>query len=342
MSKIQVPEELQQLIIDLYVNKLYTRKKIKTELNLPFGDSVILRILQEHQIEIRSNPGAQQGGRKKKEVSFELQKKIIDCYQHGWGLNKIVTYLDLPFGFTKVKNILEENNIHIRNCQEANQIAEKPDTRKYSINDDYNLVSHNGAWLLGFIAADGYLPITKGAKNRIIITLARKDEEILYRIRKELSYTGKISQFTTAEGYDCSSLSFTSNKLRKQIENFGIGNNKTFQLKHLPSLPDEYLLDFIRGFIDGDGCILEPSQKKINIGLTCASKAFLTEIIEYLNFKLGLTIPTLHETIRVHKIYDIKYYTKDSFTLGHALYDNDYMALTRKKNHFLEICKKYS
>ena len=68
MSKIVVPQELEKQIIDLYVNKTYTRKKIKTELNLPFGDSVIKRILEENNIEICSNPGAQKGGRKKQEV----------------------------------------------------------------------------------------------------------------------------------------------------------------------------------------------------------------------------------------------------------------------------------
>ena len=39
------------------------------------------------------------------------------------------------------------------------------------IDDDYVLESHNGAWLLGFVAADGYLPITRGAKNKIVIAL---------------------------------------------------------------------------------------------------------------------------------------------------------------------------
>ena len=48
MSKIQVPKELQEKIIDLYVNKQYGRIKIKKELNLPFGDTVIKRILQDY------------------------------------------------------------------------------------------------------------------------------------------------------------------------------------------------------------------------------------------------------------------------------------------------------
>lgn len=193
MAKIEVPKELQEQIIDLYINKKYTRKKIKIKLNLSFGDSVIKRILEENSITIRSNPGAQKGGRKKQKVDNEIQKQIIDLYNKGYGLEKIVKELNLPFGFDKVRTILQDNGIHIRNVKESAQVKTMPDLRKYKINDNYNFESHNGAWILGFIAADGYLPITKGAQNRVTITLARKDEDVLYKIAEELEYNGKIS-----------------------------------------------------------------------------------------------------------------------------------------------------
>lgn len=342
MSKLIVPQELEEKIIDLYVNQNYTRKRIKEELKLPFGDSVILRILQEHDITIRSNPGAKKGGRKKQIISEVQQKEIIEKYQLGWGLDKIVKELNLSFSFDKVRSILQENNISIRNTKEAAQVRQMPDLRKFKINDDYNLESHNGAWLLGFIAADGYLPIGHGSQNRIVITLARKDEEILHLIAKELNYTGSIKQYVSAEGYDCSSLNFTSKKLREKIESYGIGNNKTFKLKELPKLPKEFMLDFIRGFIDGDGSIIEPKNKKINISLVCANKNFLNQIVKYLNSHLQTRIVNIYETERVHTIYNIVYHTEDSFIIGRAIYLNDYLALPRKKQHFLEILKKYS
>lgn len=342
MNKIVVPEELKKQIVDLYQNKNYNRKQIKEKLNLPFGDSVILRILKENNILIRSNPGAKLGGRKIIQVSFDIQQQIIEKYQDGFGLQKIVNELSLPFGVDKVRTILKNNNILIRNVQESAQVKEFPDLRKYTINDNYNLESHNGAWILGFIAADGYLPVGHGSQNRIVITLARKDEEILYAIAKELEYTGSIKQFTNDDGYDCSSLNFTSKIFREKIEAYGIGNNKTFQLNKLPAISEEYLLDFIRGFIDGDGSILEPKGKKINISLVCASKNFLENITMYLNKKLNLNIPNIHQTTRIHTIYDIRYYTKDSFVLGKALYCNNFLALSRKKQHFLQILKKYS
>ncbi len=343
MAKIQVPKELQDQIIDLYVNKKYTRIQIKAELKLNFSDSVIKRILKENNILIRSNPGAKKGERRKQEISRELQDEIIEAYNKGWGLNKVVQKLNLPFDADKVKRILKDNNIKIRNYYEAKQVAEGTDLRKYHINDNYNFESHNGAWLLGFIAADGYLPITHGASNRVVITLAEQDEDVLYMIKHELEYTGHITRHLN-NNYPASSLAFTSKPIRQKIESYGIGNNKTFKLKHLPKLSDEYMLDFIRGFFDGDGSISElKDYHKICTSITCASKTFLQEIQQYLREKIQIQSQVkITETQRVHTIYTLKYSTNDSFKLCDAIYLNDYIALPRNKNHYLKIKEKYS
>jgi intein-encoded DNA endonuclease-like protein len=340
MSKIIVPQELQDKIVDLYVNKGYGRMKIKKELHLDFGDTIIKRILQENNIHIRNFNEAKVGCYKT-EVPQEIQKQIIELYQKGYGLDKIVKELSLPFSFDKVRSILQDNGIHIRNLQEASLVKQMPELRKYTVNDDYVLESHNGAWLLGFIAADGYLPITKGAKNRITITLQEQDEEILQRIAKELEYNGPIYHFEN-QGFPAVSLSFSSQKLRQQIENYGIGNNKTFKLSHIPNLPNEYKLDFIRGFFDGDGSLYEPKGKKININFTCASETFLKDITKFFFEEYGINEPKIHSQERVHIIYTINYYVKNSLTICNAFYNNDYLSLARKKEHFFTIKKKYN
>jgi hypothetical protein len=191
MSKIIVPQEQIDAIIDLYVNKQYGLGRIVKTLNLPFHQSVVKRVLKENNIHIRTYQEAKVGC-PKLEVPQELQNQIIALYEEGYGLEKIVESLHLTFSFDKVRSILIDNNIYIRNVQESAQVRVMPDLRKYHLNDNYNLESHNGAWLLGFLAADGYLPITKGAKNKIVLTLARKDEEVLQLIKEELNYDGPI------------------------------------------------------------------------------------------------------------------------------------------------------
>lgn len=339
MNKIIVPQELQNQIVDLYVNKQINRKQIKKELNLSFGDSVIKRILLENNVEIRTNPSAQKGGRKKTQVDIELQKKIIELYNKGYGLDRIVDVLNLPFSFDKVRSILQDNNIHIRNVQESAQVKEFSDLRKYSINDNYVLESHNGAWLLGFIAADGYLPNTRGAKNRVTITLARKDEEILHLIKQELGYEGQIYQFMAGKNsqYESSSLAFTSKKIREQIENYGIVNNKTFVLKKLPELPEEFLIDFIAGFFDGDGSVFYKKDHGINMSFCCANYDFLKEIRDFLANKCDVRKVNINSYQRKNIIYEIKYGKEDSLKLGKIFYENNYLRLPRKKEKYYSL-----
>ena len=332
-NKKIVPKEHQDIIIDFYVNKQYGIQKVIKELKkigLSYGERVIKRILQENNVHIR-NFNEAKVGRYKMEVPKQLQQEIIELYQRGYGLEKIVEILNTSFSFDKVKSILIENGIHIRNLQEASQVKVIPDLRKYSINDNYNFQSHNGAWILGMFASDGYLPITKGAKNRMILTLQRRDEDCLSLIKEELQYTGPINQYNSTLGYPNSSLAFTSYKIRKEFESFGIVNAKTFKLKHLPqNIKDEYILDFIRGYFDGDGSVYE-KRGSVASSFTCANKTFLENIKKVLFQKLKLGGGSISLN---HNAYFLKYGKEDTLKMCSFFYDNNYLSLPRKKKKF--------
>lgn len=278
------------------------------------------------------------------EVPRQTQLKIIEAYQKGWGLDKIVRELELPFSFDKVRSVLEDNNIHIRNIQEAHEVMTVKDLRKFPVNDNYNLLSHNGAWLMGFIAADGYLPATKGARNRITISLAEKDREILERIAKELEFEGRIYDYTVnldGKVYNEVSLTFASKQIRTQLENYGIVNNKTFKLSKIPDIPEEYKIDFIAGVFDGDGSISYSFPKdrkniKLEWNITAGNKEFLESIENFLikHYKL----PTKNHIYADKNVYSLRYSgTKDVLKLCSLFYDNDYLRLERKKQKYLSI-----
>lgn len=332
-KKIEVPKEHQYIIIDLYVNKQYgiqkVRQKLK-QLDINYGEMVIKRILTENNIHLR-NYNEAKVGRYKMEVDKQLQNKIVDLYNEGYGLQKIVQILNTSFSFDKVKSILKDNGIHIRNLQESANCKIMPDLRKYKINDNYNFQSHNGAWILGLFASDGYLPVTKGAKNRMVLTLKREDEECLQLIKKELQYNGPINRYQSTTGFPNSSLAFTSEKIRKEFESFNIVNAKTFKLEHLPSLLEEkYWLDYLRGYFDGDGCVYS-KRNSLATNFTCANENFLKEIYLYLKGKLQLKGGSISKD---HNAFSLKYGKNDSLLLCSAFYDNDFLALPRKKEKF--------
>jgi len=182
--------------------------------------------------------------------------------------------------------------------------------------------------------------MSKGAKNRITITLARKDEDVLYLIAKEIDFHGPISQHIRTvnnKEFEISSLAFNSEKIRRTMESYGIVNDKTFKLHHLPRLPKEYLIDFIKGYFDGDGCVFEPKSKKIQLSICSANKDFLEEIQSFLwdEYHINGWISSDHNA------WDIRFGVASSFKLGELFYNNNYIALPRKKNHYLQIRNKY-
>ena len=76
------------------------------------------------------------------------------------------------------------------------------------------------------------------------------------------------------------------------------------------------------------------------MNLISVNKTFLQDIILFLNKNYNLKLPIINCYERNHIIYDVKYYTKDSFILGNLFYNNNYLALPRKKQHFLDILIK--
>lgn len=337
-KKIEVPQELREQIVYLYQKKGYGLEKIKKELKLNWNQTVIKRVLKEEGVQLRTYKEAMAVMDKKMKVPRQVELRIIEAYQKGWGLDKIVKELELPFGFDKVKSILKDNNIHIRNIQEAHAVATVKDLRKYPINDNYCLESHNGAWLIGFLAADGYLPVTKGARNRVVLRLSEKDENVLHLIAKELEFKGPIARYEGRLGeniYNEVSLAFSSKTLREQLENYGVVNNKTFKFNHIPNLPEEYIIDFIAGLFDGDGSIGICHNGRLFWGLTSASKELLKEIELFLHNKYGTPLNKIYPD---KNVYVLRFGARqDILKLGEAFYNNNYLRLPRKRNKYLSI-----
>lgn len=336
MKIVEVTQQQRQQIVYLYNVKGYGIAKVKKETGLPLSVDKIKKILQEEGVHLRNFYEAKVG-RYEQEVPREIELNIIEAYSKGWGLNKIVEELNLPFSFDKVKSILIKNNVHIRDNKEAYETMEKVELRKYVLNDNYDLLSHNGAWLMGFIAADGYLPITKGARNRIVITLASKDREVLEHIADELEFTGKIRDYCVqVNGVECQevSLAFASKVIRNKLEGYGIVNNKTYKLIHLPQLPDDVMIDFVVGYFDGDGSIMLKNNN-LMCSFTSASYQWLNEIDEFLTRYLELSKGSGH-IIKDKSVFELRYYRKaDVEKILSSFYNNDYLRLQRKRDKYL-------
>jgi hypothetical protein len=103
------------------------------------------------------------------------------------------------------------------------------------------------------------------------ITLHKKDKYILKQVAKELEYEGNLYDYVDRQA---ARLNFSCVVIYKDIEALGGTERKSLTVE-FPEVPQRYLHDFIRGYFDGDGCIMRLKGNRINSAFTCGSKQFL-------------------------------------------------------------------
>lgn len=128
---------------------------------------------------------------------------------------------------------------------------------KYTYNSDFfhSINDEKTAYWLGFIAADGCV-FEKEDGYRLKIGLQEKDMSHLEKFCADLESNLSVkTQAVKVNGkaYGTSSVQVNSTKLCRDLISHGIHPQKTFTLK-MPSIPNNLMRHYIRGFIDGDGC----------------------------------------------------------------------------------------
>lgn len=205
---------------------------------------------------------------------------------------------------------------------EKSKIQSK-NARKYNINQDYfKTWSHNMAYILGLWFADGCI---YGGKI-FDITLHKKDKYILKQIAKELGYEGNLYDYVDRQA---ARLNFSCIVIYKDIEALGGTERKSLTAK-FPNVPEEYLHDFIRGYFDGDGCIMRLKGNRINSAFTSGSKQFLDVLLEKLKTYAGVEGGSYDSSC-----VSLKFGKKDTLKIGKFIYkDNPQLFLKRKRDKF--------
>lgn len=277
----------------------------------------------------------------------EQEKEIIRIYvEEKRGLlycSKKVLNCNNP---KRVKQILKKNGIKIRSYQEAARLSNKNRIKYTSKDIDYfKKQSANMAWILGFLASDG--TVRKDC-NEIKITLAAKDIDALYKIKKEINLDEPIKCFTTNSGYDCCTLKWTCEEHKKDLAQYSIIPAKTYKL-HPPYLLDKkYWIDYIRGYFDGDGSVnfIESNGKKHYTALrwqVCsATKEILQFITDFFEQSYSIKPVSIQTYKRKNPLYNIQYSTNATKQIYRFLYHDDCLYLNRKRNLFEEAVRKIS
>lgn len=205
-----------------------------------------------------------------KKTPVEIEMEICNDY-----LTKKYSSRELGIKYslskTTILKILERNNIQPINKRLVNNDLD--------INYFEKINTEQKAYYLGFIFADGRV-----SNNALFIDINEKDIDILISFRKEIRSKAKIS--TRIKEKSCMNRITIKNKgFTNYLSQYGIIDNKTKNTHHLPyeKIPKELWKHFLRGLIDGDGCVIKTKKNRYHIGYVTQYASTANDFIYMMN-----------------------------------------------------------
>lgn len=199
------------------------------------------------------------------------------------------------------------------------------------------------AYTLGYIFADGCLEYYPRFRQKYV-SIASTDKNTLERLRDWMGSEHTISSRKSphANGSRIFTLRIGNGTLYDSLILKGLYPRKSLTVP-FPSIPEEMLPHFVRGYFDGDGCVaLEKvtrksgaiRPRKLNVIFTSGSETFLRDLSSTLE-KLAAVKP--QNIIRAWTAFQLRYSTTDSEALFRFMYSDTAHGEYLKRKHAIFI-----
>lgn len=221
--------------------------------------------------------------------------------------------------------------------------------KRRQINDDYfeNINTPLKAYFLGFIFADGWIVKNDNRSNyEFGMKLSSKDKYLLEMLNNELGGQNiiyhhdpqdvLICKKQIAHSGHCDTLRVYSKKIVCDLMSHGIETNKSLK-DAFPIVDDDLFFDFLRGYIDGDGCYYCDNNNTY-MHITCGSMEPLKYIQNKLN-EFGIKTQLYTENDKKHRLMCTSFNEMDKL-INHLYYKDGLFYLQRKYEkikHFLGL-----
>lgn len=187
------------------------------------------------------------------------------------------------------------------------------------------------AYWLGFIFADGTISShSKNKKNRyqFELSLSLKDQNHLNKFNKFMKHSGNNVKI---DSYRCRWI-INSKHLWNSLNNLGCVPNKSKCLQ-FPKINSEFYYPFIRGYMDGDGCIGIYGKRPY---CQCiGTKSFLNSIKSICKIEINLG----HDLRWSDEIFNFQLSGEKCVNYLDKIYGNSSIYLDRKYQKYLEVCR---
>lgn len=180
--------------------------------------------------------------------------------------------------------------------------------------------------MVGLIATDGCL-CTDGRH----IDITSKDDKFLEQIKNTASISNKVGTKYNGQKQKCFHVQIGNKNFYEFLLSIGLTQNKSLTLGAI-KVPNKYFADFLRGIIDGDGCIrrwIHPSNNKEQWSLRIFSGS--EEFLNWLNTEIEQLVRVfgrIHKNATNTKV--LKYGKVAAREIARRCYYKDCFGLERK------------
>lgn len=174
-------------------------------------------------------------------------------------------------------------------------------SKKYNVNEDYfeKINTPNKAYWLGFLYADGCILIReRNKKKSYVLELSLNADDTLHleKFKMSLKSNTPIKNKTIKDKYKACKINICNKKICEDLIKLGCTPRKSLTLTFPTEdqVPKELIPHFIRGYLDGDGCVYNNGEGYVSLSFV-GTQSFLESIQNIMYDKFGLTKTILKE-----------------------------------------------
>lgn len=281
--------------------------------------------------------------------NFTEDDKIEILRKYNSGITMLSLSREYHCRNTAIKEILENNDVKIKKTYEYYTSKELARTRKYYCNEDIfeKIDSHDKAYWLGFLFADGNVYVPKGKETEtkgIRIELSLKEEDY-YHLRNFSNFLQsnypvkpKIVKLNNKKIL-VYRIAVSSVKMGKDLISHGCVPNKSLILEYPKDLSEEYFPSFLCGYFDGDGCLSfikhDDGSAKGAVSIM-GTHSFLQTIKEKLCDR-GIKSSDIYKDNRGSKVYILGISVYSHVNFFNLIYHKASYLLGRKYDKFMDM-----
>lgn len=208
---------------------------------------------------------------------------------------------------------------------------------KYDINYDFFNDSEEYWYYLGLISSDGYV-----SDSTVELCLNKKDEHILIQLRDLICPEKPIYDKKSTR-----SKKFTihSKKIAFHVKNIlGMKTNKKSSEIIFPQIPKDMLRHYVRGVIDGNGCIdTTKAYKNTNVYIgprlrILGRREYLADMLEAIREQVPNQVKAISKK-GAENVWYISYNFSSAKNILSWCYDNNNICLKRKYKKYKEVVR---